>query len=190
MRLPLAATVLAVMSGASAGGAGAAEVERLVASAACRDHAPNGAFELKMPDGRMRVVGAMAKGRRTGTFLFWAATGARIAVIPYEDDAKVGTVALWYPPAIPLDAPRRKLESAYAAGTLHGYTRSWHSNGKPRAEYRYERGELATAQAWRESGDPLAEPEARRQADRDRAENADFYAGLERLIGENAPRCD
>ena len=91
------------------------------------------------------ILGAFAKGRRTGTFLFWASTGARIAVIPYDDDAKVGTVALWYAPATPQGEPRRKLESAYAAGVRHGLTRSWHANGARRAEYLYERGNLATA---------------------------------------------
>jgi antitoxin component YwqK of YwqJK toxin-antitoxin module len=143
-----------------------------------------------MPDGRVRIVGAFAKGRRTGTFLFWSASGERTAVIPYEDDTKVGTVALWYPPAIPRDAPRRKLESTYTAGVLHGYTRSWYATGKRRAEYRYERGTLAAALAWSESGEPLPEPEARRLAERDRGTDADFYASLERMIAENPPHCD
>jgi antitoxin component YwqK of YwqJK toxin-antitoxin module len=167
-----------------------ASAQPYVVAGSCRDGAPNGAYELAMPDGRLRIVGAFAKGRRTGTFLFWSASGARIAVIPYEDDAKIGTVALWYPPAIPRDAPRRKLESAYAAGVLHGYTRSWHANGKPRAEYRYERGALAAALAWSESGEPLPEPEARRLAERDRGTEAEFYASLERMIAENTPHCD
>lgn len=190
MRRAHSAGVLAAMFGVLTGSAGAGEAERLVASVACRDHVPHGAFELRMPDGQLRIVGAMAKGRRTGTFLFWASTGSRIAVIPYEEDAKVGTVALWYPPAIPLDAPRRKLESAYAAGALHGFTRSWHPNGKRRTEYRYEHGELAAAQAWRESGEPLSEPEARRLAERDRTDAAAYYAELEQTIAENVPRCD
>ena len=137
----------------------------------------------------MRVLGAFAKSRRTGTFLFWAPTGARVAVIPYEDDAKVGTVALWYAPATRQGEPRRKLESAYSAGLLHGATRSWHANGRLRAEYRYERGELAAAQAWSESGTPLPEPAARRLAERDRAADASAYADLETMIAENLPRC-
>jgi hypothetical protein len=161
-----------------------------VVTGTCRDGAPNGAYELAMPDGRPRIVGAFAKGRRTGTFLFWSAGGARIAVIPYEDDAKIGTVALWYPPAIPRDAPRRKLESAYAAGVLHGHTRSWHANGKRRAEYLYERGVLAAASAWSESGAPLLEPDARHLAERDRGTDAEVYASLERLVAGNPPRCD
>jgi antitoxin component YwqK of YwqJK toxin-antitoxin module len=167
----------------------AAPVERLVASGACRDGAPNGAFELRMPDGRLRVLGAFAKGHRTGTFLFWSATGARSAVIPYEDDLKVGTVALWYAPATRQGELRRRLESAYSAGALHGLTRSWHTNGKRRAEYRYERGELAAVEAWGETGEPLPEPAARRLAERDRATEAELYADLERTIAENLPLC-
>ena len=181
---------LAGLCGMLASVAGAAATERLVAEGACRDGVPNGAYELRMPDGRLRVVGAFAKGRRTGTFLFWAPTGARIAVIPYEDDVKVGTVALWYAPGSRQGEPRRKLESPYAAGVRNGATRSWHANGKPRAEYRYERGELLAAEAWSEAGEPMPEPAARRQAERDRESDASLYAGFEKIIAENLPRCE
>ena len=167
----------------------AAPVERLVASGACRDGLANGAFELRTPDGRLRVLGAFAKGHRTGTFLFWSATGARVAVIPYDDGVKVGTVALWYAPASSQGEPRRRLESAYSAGVLHGFTRSWHVNGKRRAEYRYERGELAAAQAWSESGASLPESAARRLAELDLAITANLYAELEQTITENLPLC-
>jgi antitoxin component YwqK of YwqJK toxin-antitoxin module len=138
----------------------------------------------------LRILGAFAKGRRTGTFLFWAATGARIAVVPYDDDAKVGTIAVWYLSTAPQADPRRKLEAAYAAGARHGITRSWHANGRQRTEYLYERGNLVAAKAWSESGAPLAETEARRVAERDAAADADFLSGLERTIAENGPRCD
>jgi antitoxin component YwqK of YwqJK toxin-antitoxin module len=162
----------------------------LVASVGCRDGAPNGAYELRMPDGRLRILGAFAKGRRTGTFLFWAATGARIAIVPYDDDAKVGTVAVWHSSSAPDAEPRRKLEAAYAAGVRHGITRSWHANGRQRTEYLYERGSLVAARAWSESGVPLPEPEARRVAERDVAADAEFLSDLERTIAENGPRCD
>ncbi len=181
----LAAAVLGAHSGLSA-----AQPTDLVASVACRDGAPNGAYELRMPDGRLRIVGAFAKGRRTGTFLFWGSTGERIAVVPYDDDAKVGTVAVWYSSPGPQGEPRRKLEAAYAAGVRHGITRSWHANGRRRTEYLYERGDLVTVEAWSDSGVPLPEPEARRVAERDAAADADFLAGLERTIAENARRCD
>ncbi len=189
MRCARAAALSAAILGGLAGSPMAAAAPDVV-TGACREGVPNGAYEFRMPDGRLRIVGAFAKGRRTGTFLFWTASDARIAVIPYDDDAKVGTVALWYPPARPRGEPRRKQESAYAAGVLHGITRSWHPNGARRAEYRYEHGSLAAALAWTDSGAPLTEPEARRIAERDRATDADYYAGLERTIAENAPRCD
>ena len=190
----LAASLVAGLSFSAQGKAiqpvaGPVPAERLVANGACRDGVPNGAFELRMPDGSMRVLGAFAKGRRTGTFLFWSSAGARIAVIPYEDEAKTGTVALWYAPASRQGEPRRKLESAYSAGVLHGFTRSWHANGKPRAEYRYERGELAAALAWNEAGKPLPEPAARHLAERDRSIDANLYVEFEKIIAENLPRC-
>jgi antitoxin component YwqK of YwqJK toxin-antitoxin module len=173
----------------AAGGAGAF-AQSYVVDGTCRDGAPNGAYALRTHDGRLRIVGAFAHGRRTGTFLFWSASGSRIAVIPYDEDKKVGTVALWYAPAAPNGEERRKLESAYSADLPHGYTRSWHANGRPRAEYRYERGELAAAQAWTESGEPLPETEARRLAARDLAADSGYFARLEQTIAENTPRRD
>ncbi len=82
--------VSAAILGSLSGSPLAATMADHVVTGACRDGVPNGAYELRMPDGRLRILGAFAKGRRTGTFLFWAASGARIAVIPYDDDAKVG----------------------------------------------------------------------------------------------------
>jgi len=171
-------------------GAAAASPQAYVVTGSCRDGLPNGAYELRMPDGRLRVGGAFAKGRRTGTFLFWTSTGARIAVIPYEDDAKVGTVALWYTPATPRGEFRRKLESGYSAGLMHGPTRSWHANGRLRTEYLYDRGELVLARAWTDSEESLSEVEARRQAGRDRTLDEELYASLERTVADNAPRCN
>jgi antitoxin component YwqK of YwqJK toxin-antitoxin module len=185
MRVAWAAAMLGISTGLSA-----ATAPDLVASVACRDGAPNGAYELRMPDGRLRILGAFAKGRRTGTFLFWASTGARIAVVPYDDDAKIGTVAVWYSSSALQAEPRRKLEAAHAAGVRHGITRSWHANGRQRTEYLYERGTLVAAKAWNESGASLAEAEARRVAERDAAADAEFLSGLERTIAENGPRCD
>jgi len=178
------ATILGVSFAASAAS------PDLVAHVACRDGTPNGAYELRSPDGGLRILGAFAKGRRTGTFLFWAATGARIAVVPYDDDAKVGTVAVWYSSSAPQAEPRRKLKAAYAAGVRHGITRSWHGNGRQATEYLYERGSLVAAKAWSEAGAPLAETEARRAAERDAVADAEFLAGLERTIAENTRRCD
>ena len=64
-----------------------------------------------MQDGRLRVVGAFAHGRKTGTFIFWNTSGARVAVIPYQDDEKAGTVALWYTVPGARRELQRKLEA-------------------------------------------------------------------------------
>jgi len=181
----------AVLAGLALGVAAVDAAERPYAvTGGCRDGVPNGAYELRGDDGRLRVAGAYARGRRTGTFVFWSASGDRVAVIPYDDDAKTGTVALWYGPVAPGGAPRRRLESAYAGGALHGVTRSWYADGRPRAEYLYERGVLAEASAWSEAGAALGADDARRGAARDRAAEAAEYAALERLVAEHAPRCD
>jgi hypothetical protein len=179
-----------LLIGIMAGGAAVACAQPYFVSGACRDGEPNGAYELRMPDGRLRVIGAFTKGRRTGTFVFWATSGARIAVIPYEDNLKAGTVALWYAPAnAQADLPR-KLEAAYVGDGLHGITRSWHANGNPRTELRYERRELVEARAWVEAGAPLPEVEARAIAGRDVATDDRFYATLEAIVADNRPRCE
>ena len=41
-------------------GSAAAAAPDLVASVGCRDGAPNGAYDLRMADGRMRILGAFA----------------------------------------------------------------------------------------------------------------------------------
>jgi len=167
----------------------AAQSGVLSASGACRDGQANGAYEVRMADGRVRVSGAYAKGRRTGTFLFWSANGTRVALVPYDDDARTGTVTLWYAAANGREEPPRRVEAAYASDVLHGLKRSWYANGNPRTELRYENGQLAEARAWSESGAPMPGTEARAVAERDRATDAEFLAGLERFVAENRPPC-
>lgn len=167
----------------------AAQPAGLVVSGACRDGQPNGAYELRSANGQVRISGAYAKGHRTGTFLFWSATGARIALVPYDDDRRTGTVTLWFATGDGRGEAQRRAEVAYVGDVLHGTTRSWYPNGNPRTELRFEDGNLAEARAWIESGAPLAEPEARAMAERDRVSDGGFVAGLEQFAAEHRPRC-
>jgi len=180
---------LAVAVALVAGVDSRADAQSYVVAGACRDGQPNGAYEVKMPDGRVRVVGAFAKGRRTGTFLFWAANGVRVAVIPYDGDPKTGTVATWYAEPAARGDLRRKLEAPYVRDVLHGLTRSWYASGRLRGEYRYEQGALVEASGWAENGARLQEVEARRMAGVDRAAAEKFYADLEQVVAENLPLC-
>lgn len=186
----------AALSGALGGGLLAlalvapAVAETLVAFGGCRDAQPNGLYELRTLENRLRIVGAFAKGRRTGTFVFWDAKGARVAVIPYDDDVKAGTVAVWYDPALAKADPPRKSETAYADGVLHGSKRSWHPNGRPRTDFRYEHGMLVEARAWTPGGAALSPGRARALADQDAAADERFYASLEAQVAANLPRCE
>jgi hypothetical protein len=169
--------------------AAAAPAETFDVSVACRDGVPNGAYEAHDGEGRLRIAGALAHGHRTGTFIFWDARGARLAVIPYDNGRKVGTVALWHPPGGSTHEGRRRLEAPYAGGMRHGVTRSWHDNGRPRAEVRYEHGRIAEARAWRRSGAELAPDDASAQAVRDAAAADALFAELESLVARNVPLC-
>jgi len=168
---------------------GVAQSEEFAIVGQCRAGAPNGEYELWDFRGRLRVAGAFSQGRKTGTFIFWASAGARIAVIPYDGDAKSGTVALWYTARDGRSETGRKLEAPYVEDRLNGIVRSWHPNGTARAEYRYERGELIDARAWSAAGAALSEGAARDLARRD--EDADRRAldGLLALVAGHLPGC-
>jgi antitoxin component YwqK of YwqJK toxin-antitoxin module len=156
----------------------------------CRDGQPHGAYELRMPDGTLRVSGAFARGKRTGSFLFWSSAGVRIAHLPYDDDAMSGTVALWYLTGTSKSGPRQKLEAVYAHGRRAGGVRSWYDDGRARAEYRYDQGVLAEARAWNTHGAPLSDDDARALAARDVATDAEYYASLEAIVRDNPPMCE
>jgi hypothetical protein len=161
-----------------------------VAAGQCRYGVANGGYELRMPDGRLRVVGAFSHGHMTGTFIFWSAAGARVAVLPFDNDARSGTIALWYAGSDGRVEAGRKLEAPYVDDRPHGIVRSWHPNGMPRAEYRYEQGVLSDARAWSDAGVPLAEADAERLAARDAANDEKFYASLLAIVRGNLPPCD
>jgi len=170
-----------------AGGAFAAEPSYVV-TGSCRDGQPHGAYEVHMPDGRLRVAGAFNHGKRIGTFLFWSSSGARLALLPFDDDVISGTVALWYSGTAAKAEPKRKLEAVYAAGRPVT-SRSWYVEGPPRAEFRYDGDALAEARAWNAKGAPLSEAAARALAVRDRAADEQFYNTLLAIVHDHPPPC-
>ena len=160
-----------------------------VISGNCRDGEPHGAYELRMPDGTLRVAGAFTRGKRTGSFLYWSSSGVRIALLPYDDDAMNGTVALWYLVPGGKTEPRSKLEAVYANGQRAGVARSWYPDGSHRAEFRYDRGTLVEARAWTTTGKPMTGPDARAMAQRDVTLDTQFYNTLEAIVRDNPPPC-
>jgi hypothetical protein len=170
--------------------AGAAPAQPYLAIGQCRAGVPNGGYELRMPDGRLRVVGAFAQGRMTGTFIFWTSGGARIAVLPFDNDARIGTIALWYLAPDGRSEAGLKLEAPFVDDQPHGIKRSWYADGALRAEYRYERGALVEARAWTERGTPLPHAEARGLAARDAESEDRYYASLVGVVRDNLPACE
>jgi hypothetical protein len=183
------ATLCAALCALAIAPAGGTLAQEFTVVGQCRDGAPHGAYELRMPDGRVRVSGAFNRGKRTGTFLFWSSGGARLALLPYEDDALNGTVALWYLATDPRAEPRPKLEAAYVMGRLSGTKRSWYPDGRRRAEFDYKDGTLAAARAWSASAAPLPEEGARAMADRDARDDAGYYETLLQIVRDNPPAC-
>jgi antitoxin component YwqK of YwqJK toxin-antitoxin module len=169
---------------------GQASAQPYVVVGQCRYGLPNGAYELRIPDGCLRVVGAFAQGRMTGTFIFWTASGARIAVVPLDNDARNGTLALWYTNPQKGSEVGHKLEAPYVDDQLHGVKRSWYADGAQRGAFHYERGVLVEAHAWTEAGAPLPDADAHHLARADADADEQDYAALLAVIRENQPVCE
>ena len=167
-----------------------AAAQDLVVQGSCRDGLPHGGWQLETRDGKLRALGAFNRGKRTGSFIFWNAAGVRIAHMPYEEDAKNGTLALWYQTASQGRDAQQRLEAVYAHGQLNGFVRIWHPDGRVRGEYAYAAGKLALARAWDARGRELGEPQARRQAESDVAAHDTYYQSLESLVVRHLPDCD
>ena len=147
-----------------------------VINASCRDGSPQGPYQLRTPDGRLRVAGAFNDG-------------VRVAHVPYDEDERNGTVATWYP-GRPGVEPARRFESSWRRGRREGLTRSWYADGRRRSETEYADGALVATVGWSDAGARLGDEAARSLAQRD-AEAADAaYAELDRLVREHLPRCD
>ena len=168
---------------------GVCAAQPYTAQGSCRDGLPHGNYELRDTKGTLRVMGAFNRGKRTGSFIFWSSDGVRIAHLPFDDDVLSGTAATWYAMKSAPE-PRRKLEAAYSHGQLNGEKRSWYPNGRLRAEYRYEKGELREASGSTPAGEALSGDQARSLAQRDAAADDAFLASLLAIVADNPPHCD
>ena len=155
----------------------------------CRDGYPHGLYELRDGKGAVRAVGAFNRGKRTGSFLFWTAGGAREAQLPFDEDLLSGTVAMWWP-AAPRAEARPRIEASYSRGKRAGTLRTWYASGKPKVELQFEAGELRAARASTEGGGRLAEAAARALAERETADADARIASLMALIDANLPHCE
>ncbi|MGE5740160.1 MAG: toxin-antitoxin system YwqK family antitoxin [Betaproteobacteria bacterium] len=176
--------------GVAVSGVAAAQAPTWLVDGSCRDGQTQGRYELRDGNGGLRVVGAFNLGRRTGSFIFWTAAGARIAHIPYDDDARNGTLATWYETRGSDREPSRRFESAWRRGVRDGLTRTWYANGQRRTETEYVEGRIVTTIGWTNAGERVSDSAARDIAARDATAADAEYAELEALVREHLPRCD
>lgn len=155
----------------------------------CRDGAPHGAWQLGTVDGQPRALGAFAKGKRTGSFIFWNPAGGRVAHVPFEDGTRSGTAAMWFDTATRGVDGRQRLEAAYAGGELHGVKRTWYADGRPRGEYVYAKGVLGVARAWDARGRVLSDADAKAQALSDQDADEALFLKLDAIVDAHLPRC-
>ncbi len=182
--------VVGVLALAAAAAANDVAAQDYAIEGGCRDGQPHGAYELRDGSGRVRVVGAFARGKRSGSFLFWSSSGVRIAQLPFDDDGVLsGTLALWYSTADRTGEGRPKLDAVYVRGRLHGLKRSWYPDGRPRAEFRYDKGVLIDARAFSEAGVVLSAVEAKALAASDLATDERYDATLNDIVRSHRPHC-
>ena len=166
-----------------------AQAEGFRVEGSCRDGYAHGLYELRDDKGTVRAVGAFNRGKRTGSFLFWTASGAREAQLPFDEDILSGTVAMWWP-APPRGDARPRLEASYVRGKRTGPLRTWYASGKPKTETQYEAGELRAARAMTEAGGRLPDAAARALAERESADADALLGSLMSLVGANLPHCE
>lgn len=173
-----------------AAGVASAQPPAWIVDCSCRDGQPHGRYELRTGDGELRVVGAFNHGRRTGSFIFWTASGSRAAHIPYDEDRRNGTLATWYATPARGSEPPRRFESVWRRGERDGMTRAWYPDGHRRSETEYRRGSQVSSIGWTDAGTRLNERAARDAAERDAAVAETHYAELETLVRSHLPHCD
>jgi hypothetical protein len=166
-----------------------AEPPALVVDATCRDGEPQGPYQLRGANGQQRVAGAFNSGKRTGSFIFWNEQGVRVAHIPFDEDVRSGTVAIWYD-APPGHEPPRRLESVWRRGVRDGPTRSWYADGRLRSETEYAGGRVIATTGWSDAGQRLGDGAARALAERDARIADEDYGELDALVREHLPHCD
>jgi hypothetical protein len=185
----LTRTIIGIAAASLASAIVAAPKPAWIVDASCRDGEPQGPYQLRTGDRQLRVAGAFNAGKRTGSFIFWTAKGVRAAHIPYDDDVRNGTVAVWYDGPSGRE-PARRFESVWHRGSRDGQTRSWHADGHRRSETEYAGGRYVSSIGWTDAGDRLADAAARDLAAHD-ARTADaIYAELDALILDHLPRCE
>ncbi len=166
-----------------AAGVASAQPPAWIVDGSCRDGQPHGRYELRTGDGELRVVGAFNHGRRTGSFIFWTASGIACRAHPLRrgscatERSRPGTRRRHA-------ARSRRASSSRSGGEAQrdGITRSWYPDGHRRAEYRYERGAQVASVGWTDAGTRLTERAARELAERDAAV-ADAYLRRARSAG-------
>lgn len=171
-------------------GLAVAESPNFVVDGSCRDGLAHGRYELRSADGRLRVAGAFNHGRRTGSFIFWDASGSRVAHIPYDDDVRNGTLATWFQAPGREMEPARRFESTWRHGARDGLTRTWYRDGHRRTEAEFRQGAAIVASAWSDAGTRLPERAARDTVASDAAAADGDYAALEALVRTHLPHCD
>jgi len=166
---------------------GSARGEAWHVSAECLDGVAHGAYRVESGQGRVRIEGRHAGGLREGDFVFYAANGDKMIVLPYTRGLLHGTVEAWHAgagsPALP------KLVSDISAGFVSGRHQTWYENGKPRSEFVIEGGEIRSGKTWNTDGTVLELNDASQFLNAEIQSDFDYFSRLEQVLDIYPPDC-
>ena len=156
----------------------------------CQDGIRDGWYKLQVVGGPVVATGSFVDGTKHGVFTFYSTGGTKLAEIPYSNDAKTGTIRLWYSEfAYPEATGRLKLEAECTSNLLDGRKRTWWPSGAKRSSELFRNGSLVEAEAWDEAGRSMSRSQAD-QLSRDSAEaDAKYYRILESEVDAYPPAC-
>lgn len=164
---------------------GATSEGALQVSAECKNGVPHGAYRVASGSGSVRFEGSYADGLRDGDFVFYAADGERMILLPYTRGLLHGTVKAWHGGA----DPGLKLVSDISAGFINGRHQTWYANGQPRSDFVIEDGEITTGETWNPDGTVLEINDDTQFLNSEIQNDFDYYDRLEQVMDAYPPAC-
>jgi hypothetical protein len=156
----------------------------------CQAGMRHGPYKLRVVNGPTVATGFFVDGKKHGVFTFYTTGGTKVAEIPYANDAKTGTIRLWYSEfAYPDAAGRLKLEVEYKDDVANGHKRSWWPSGGKRSSELFQDGKSIEVEAWDEAGASLPRTSAEELSSHDADADEKYYRLLESEIDHYSPAC-
>lgn len=104
------------------------------------------------PNGAKKRVAPYKNCEWDGTTYVWDSTGTLIAEWPYNNGKRIGVHRKWYP-----DGKLKEVAGFDSLGQKDGLTGEYYSDGKPKWEAQYEKGNIKESHEFYENGQQKSE---------------------------------